>query len=321
MDPYQLGQVLIVAPEVPFEALDRDLRACGFERDQQIAGTVLPPIVAGEPELAGWTWRGGKPFISYTFNPVVKLRVLDVGMVPPGLRGTIATRIKLLSPPEVRLSLQASDARGRLRALWAAGETERLDLIPAVSKLKEDSDGVVAKAAAEVAAKLQRIVEARVGVLANLRLLAEGAKAFIGRLNEGTYVAGLAPTRDDFAQLFDEELAGPVADAVMVEWARPPLANPGEGYEKLEVTASTAGLMRFPNELSDAFPRGYRDIAPWMVPSRVWLAWTWSNASGGAVRYDGLVWLDGRWIWLPKPFRFVGPLLMPRFSGSGETLH
>lgn len=321
MDPYQLGQVLIVAPEVPFAELDRDLQATGFERDRDVGGTALPPLVPGEPELAGWTWRGGKPFITYTFNPVVNLRVLDVGFVPPALRGTIAARVKLLEPPEIRLGLGSPDTRTRLRSLFAAAETDRLDLMETVKKMKEDPEGVVGKAARDTAGKLQRLLEARVGVLANLRLLAEGARGFLHRLNERSYVAGLAPRRADMALLFDEDIAAPVADAVIAEWSRPPLADPGEGYSELKVTAATAGLLRFPSELSDPFPRGYRDIAPWMVPNRVWMTWTWSKPDGGAVRYDGLVWLDDHWTWMPKAFRYVGKVLEKKLGELSQAVH
>jgi hypothetical protein len=324
MDPYQLWQVLIVAPDVSFAELDRDLQAMGFERDREVGGGGMRPLVEGEPELAGWTWRGRKPFITYTFNPVVNLRVLDVGYVPPRLRGTIAGQVKLLTPAEVRLGLASPDARTRLRSLFAAVETDRLDLLETAKKMKNDSEGMVAEAARDVAAKLQRVVEARVGVLGQLRLLAEGARAFLHRLNERSYVAGLAPRRADMVRLFDEDLAEPMADAVMAEWARPPAVDPGQQYSELSITAATAGLLRFPSELSDKFPRGYRDIAPWLKPDRTWLTWAWSDGRGGpGVRYDGLVWLDDRWVWVPKVHRLLGPILERRLglAPGGDTVH
>jgi len=323
MDPYQLAQVLIVAPEVPFEELDRDLRASGFERDPEVGGASgLPSLVPGEPELAGWMFRGGKPFITYTFNPVVDLRVLDVGYLPPGARGMIANRVKLLEPPEIRMGLDSADVRTRLRSLFAAGETDRLDLLEKVEAMKQDPEGVVGKAAGDLAYKLKRLVESRLQTLTMLRLLAEGARGFLHRLNERSYVAGLAPRRADFPKLFDEDIAGKVADLVMAEWARPPVVEVSESRPELTITAATAGLLRHPSELSDPFPRGYRDIAPWMVPGRVWLTWSWAKEPGAAgVRYDGLVWLDDRWAWMPKPFHAVGRVLQEKLGPLPETVH
>lgn len=323
MDPYQLYQVLIVAPEVTFLELDRDLQATGFERDPQVGGASgLPSLVPGEPELAGWTFRGQKPFITYTFNPAVNLRVLDCGYVPPQLRGIIAARVKLLEPPEVRLGLESTDVRARLRSLFAAGETDRLDLMERAEKMKQDPEPLVARAAADLVTRLKRTLEGRIQTLGTLRLLAEAARGFIGRLSERSYVAGLAPRREDIAKLFDEDIASEVADLVMAEWARPPLAENDPGRPTLTITAATAGLLRFPSELSDPFPRGYRDIAPWMVPGRVWLAWTWSKAPGEfGTRYDGLVWVDDRWALLPKPFHAVGRVLQAKLGPFPDTVH
>jgi hypothetical protein len=323
MDPYQLGQVLIVAPEVTFTELDRDLQGTGFERDPEVGGASgLPPLVPGEPELAGWNIRGGKPFLTYTCNPAVWLRVLDVGYVPPKLRGTIAARVKLLEPKDVRLGLDSPDIRTKLRSLFAAGETDRLDLLERAEAMKQDPEKLVAKAAGDLASRLRRLLESRVQTLGMLRLLAESARGFIHRLSERSYVAGLAPRRDDIPKLFDEDVAREVADPIMAEWARPPLAEPSEERKELTVTAVTAGLLRFPSELSDPFPRGYRDMAPWMVPNRVWLSWTWSKAPGElGTRYDGLVWLDDRWALLPRPFHAVGRVLQARFGSLPETVH
>lgn len=323
MDPYQLLQVLIVAPEVTFQELDRDLQATGFERDRQVGGASgLPPLVPGEPELAGWSFRGHKPFLTYTFNPAVGLRVLDCGYVPPKLRGTIAARVKLLEPAQVRLGLDSPDVRTRLRSLFAAGETDRLDLLERAEKMKQDPEKLVARAAADLAGRLRRTMEARVQTLGMLRLLAEGARGFLHRLSERSYVAGLAPRREDIPKLFDEDIAGEVADLVIAEWARPPLADHDPELKELTITAATAGLLRFPSELSDPFPRGYRDIAPWMVPGRVWLTWTWSKAPGEfGTRYDGLVWLDDHWALLPRPFHAVGRVLQAKLGPMPETIH
>ncbi|HYV43384.1 MAG TPA: hypothetical protein VFA20_00925 [Myxococcaceae bacterium] len=323
MDPYQLGQSLIVDPEVPFSELDQDLRATGFERDPEVGGASgVPSLVPGEPELAGWTYRGHKPFLTYTFNPAVQLRVLDAGYAPPAVRAAIAARVKLLEPPQVRTGLESPDVRARLRCLFAAGETDRLDLRDRVEKMKGDPEPLVAKAAGDLAHKLDKLVDARVKVLTTLRLLAEAARGFLHRLNERSYVATLAPRRADIAKLFDEDIASDVADLVMAEWARPPLANVGDGMKELAITAATAGLLRFPSELSDPFPRGYRDIAPWMVPSRVWLTWSWSRTPGTpGVRYEGLVWLDDRWALLPRPFHAVSRVLQTKLGAMPGTTH
>jgi len=99
-------------------------------------------------------------------------------------------------------------------------------------------------------------------------------------------------------------------------WSVPPLANPGARLDLLELTAAPAGLLRSPNELSDRFPRGYRDIAGWMNPSGTWITWAWAGARGASVRFDGLAWVDDHWCWMPKVFLVVQGLLARNRAGA-----
>lgn len=331
MDAYRLEPVLIVEPDVPFSRIAAALGTLGWEPSANIA-PASPPLVPGEPELAGWHWRAGgaagKPLVTYTFNPVVRLRVLDVGTVPPPLRAALAARLPLVAPGGVEPLLGAADPRDRLRGLWIAGEAERIDLAPAVRRLAEDREALVAKVAAEVGARLGRVYEARVGVLAQLRLLAEAAEPLIRRLDDAAVVTALRPTLEDCGRLFDAALAAPVHAAYSELWRRPPTVSPGDRYPALTVTAAAAGLLRAPSELSDAFPRGYRNIAGWMNPGRIWLTWAFAQAAPtgddappvpAGVRYDGLVWVETRWVWLPKVFRVVQPLLAAGATGAAAS--
>jgi hypothetical protein len=64
------------------------------------------------------------------------------------------------------------------------------------------------------------------------------------------------------------------------------------------------------NDLSRQFPQGYRAIAKWLQPGRVWVAWKYLKPgaqSGDA--YNGLVWVDDHWAWFPKPFRVLRTLV------------
>lgn len=301
-----LGQTLLVAPEVPFSRIAEVLVALGWRLEQQ---TVHQPLLAGEPEFATWSWVGHKPFVVYSFNPVARLRVLDVATVPPGLRGAIAARLPLLGDGQVNDLLFAPEPRDRLLGLWAAQETERLDLIPQTTRLGHDPVPTVAEQGRAVGQRLQRVREAREALLINLRLLAEAAEPLIRRLDDPRYTAALQPTAAELEELFDAALGRALAPALAELYRQPPLAQPGDRYPSLAVTAANAGLLRWPNELSEKFPRGYRNIAGWMNPRYIWCAWRWHDDAGNGVRYDGLVWVERRWLWLPKVYRLAAPLL------------
>ena len=301
-----LGQTLIVAPEVTYQRIASVLATLGWRLEQQPS---QPSLLAGEPEFATWSRSGHKPFVVYSFNPVARLRVLDVATLPPALRGELAQNLPLLGDDQVNDLLFAAEPRDRLLGLWAAQETERLDLIPQTDRLSHDPVPVVAQQARAVAQRFQRILEARESLLINLRLLAEAAEPLIRQLDDPRLTPALQPTPAELAQLFDPNLAQALVPALNEFYRQPPLASPGDGYPLLRITTANAGLLRWPNELSEKFPNGYRNIAGWMNPRHIWCAWRWHNDAGNGVQYDGLVWLEQRWIWLPKVFRLAAPLL------------
>jgi len=313
---FDLGQTLLVAPDTPFARIAAVMAQLGWTLEGEPAAA---PLVKGEPEFASWSWDGGKPFVVYSYNPVARLRVLDVAAVPPALRGAIAEGLPLLQADDVDDLLVAGEPRERLLGLWAAQETERLDLAGQVTRLSHDPEPVVAQQGRVVAKRFQQILEAREALMINLRLLAEAAEAIIRRLNDPLLTPGLKPELAELELLFDPSLA-PALHAELTRFYRtPPLADPGDRYAELSVTAANAGLLRWPNELSDKFPRGYRNIAGWMNPKWIWCAWRWRSIQGGHVQYDGLVFVDNRWVWLPKAFRLVQPLLQA--APPGTSIH
>ena len=305
---YQLGQTLLIRPDTPFDGIAAALNRLGWQREDGRQDTA--PLLEGEPEFATWSWRGHKPFVIYTFNPLVRMRVLDVATLPPVMRGAIASSLPLLDERGVEGLFDSDEVKERLLGLWAAQETERLDLIRDADRLTRDPEPALAGQAREVRDRLVRIDEARHQVLADLRLLTEAAPRLIARLSDPLFVRGLRPALADLQDLFDEDLTEVLDGAVTAMYAANPHAARLEPDTEIRVFAAPAGLLRWANPLSDRFPRGYRDIAGWMNPKRVWLSWTLSTASGGTVRYDGLSWLDGHWVWLPKVYRYLAPYLL-----------
>ena len=65
---------LVLDPSILFEEMRRRLESLGFARQPDT--TITPPLVPGEPESASFISPESEARIVYTFNPVVKLRVL-----------------------------------------------------------------------------------------------------------------------------------------------------------------------------------------------------------------------------------------------------
>ena len=317
MSAHLYGQVLLPLAEVPFEEIAICLKRLGWTREDQPSDH--PPLIQGEPEVATWTFHGGKPFIIYTFNPIARLRVLDVATAPPAVRMAIAQQIPLIDEVQLSKLFDSQDPKARLRALWAAKEVERVDLLARVEKLKQDPEPAIAEQAGEVAAQLERMDAARTSMLVNLQILAEAAPSMIMQMSNPEFVRALKPNERDLTELFDEQLLAPARSAVSQIYQKTPTLSPIEPGGEIDVVAAPAGLLRWPNMLSNKFPLGYRDMAGWMEPQHIWMIWTVTSPGGDKVRYDGLVWLEDKWLWLPKIFRYVAPYLMsPLMPSAGS---
>ncbi len=316
MSSIPLDQILIVQPQCPFADIARVLAQLGWQRDPM--DMAAPPLIYAEPEVATWSWAGNKPFVVYTFNPVVKMRVLEVATLPPALRKAVVNQLPLLSPDAIEKLFASDDIRERFLGLWAAQETERVDLIEVARKLTKDAEPVLAEQAQEVCSKLERINKARTELLVQMKIMSEAAPALIRRLNDPDFVQSLKPSRADLEQLFDPILVDAAEQAVHAIYTDPNLRFAAVANDvNIQVVASPAGLLRWPNMLSDKFPGGYRDIAGWMTPKRIWMCWKLMHP-GATVSYDGLVWLDDHWCWLPKIFRYLTPYLMAGAAGTSK---
>jgi hypothetical protein len=82
------------------------------------------------------------------------------------------------------------------------------------------------------------------------------------------------------------------------------------GWE--EVSSTAPALLRSPGHPSWEFPGGYRAIAGFLEPSRIWLCWQYHPPGGAGISYDGLVWQGERWVWFPKPWRMVERFFVKR---------
>jgi hypothetical protein len=144
---------LVVAPAVPFAELEHMLGDLGWIAQPNTM--VSPAILPGEPELATWRHTSASARLTYTFNPVVHLRVLalsgpDAGM----LRADLAQRLPLLGLTTIRELLRASDARQALLGVLAAGELGAFPVAEEVARLTSHKEPAVAAAAARVHERL-----------------------------------------------------------------------------------------------------------------------------------------------------------------------
>lgn len=138
---------LIAAPNLSFTELRAKLAALGWEMESASENSILP----GEPELAVFVHQPDQTSIHYTFNPVVKFRVLQFrgpNAGPEYLR--VANAIHLLTPVDLRALLSSAEIKDVLLGLFAAEELAEIGVIDQAAKLCGHADSRVARTAERV---------------------------------------------------------------------------------------------------------------------------------------------------------------------------
>jgi hypothetical protein len=165
-DALRMQPTLIVQPTSTFAQIDAALGALGWALEADTA--VAPPILPGEPEFASWSGRDGGS-ISYTFNPVVRLRPLVFYGSSASERckeaeGTLPT----VGVTELRQLLRTREPRDLLLGVLAARELQATPVLDLLTPLLEHPVNAVARAARKTREELLKVT-----VVADLDALRE----------------------------------------------------------------------------------------------------------------------------------------------------
>lgn len=124
--------------------------------------------------------------------------------------------------------------------------------------------------------------------------------------SDGRIVERLRPRPEDYAFVFEPEFVEMARRAYETVWQQRLEIETAPPQTETRVAASPAGMLLGDNDLSRPFPNGYRSIAHYLNPRRVWVAWRYVEPGrSSGIAYDGLVWCDDHWAWFPKPYRIL----------------
>jgi len=116
----------------------------------------------------------------------------------------------------------------------------------------------------------------------------------------------LRPKAEDYEQVFQPDAVYLAQQGYELIWSESPFPQPKPGQEEVLVYSALAEELGRESERSQPFPGGYQRIAHNLLPHRLWLAWKYvKRGEDSGIAYDGLVWLDGRFAWFPKPWRVL----------------
>jgi len=115
-------------------------------------------------------------------------------------------------------------------------------------------------------------------------------------------VAAFAPRSEDYVRVFTANVAPAMELHFGALWAKRPAITARAEQTELRLSSARA------DQLGGApgFPGGYKVLVPHLVPDRIWFAWKYVRPGTTiGMGYDGLVWLDDRFVWFPKPWRVL----------------
>ncbi len=141
---------------------------------------------------------------------------------------------------------------------------------------------------------------------------ADGAKALVGDLlvaaDKPAMIGKLKPTKADLEALFDASVVDAMSAHVDKMYASIGEVGAKEGQTEVLFNTATAEDFKADAEPAKKFPGGYARIADKLQPAITWYAWKYVKPGETiGMAYDGLAHVNGRWVWVPKPFRALAP--------------
>lgn len=137
----------------------------------------------------------------------------------------------------------------------------------------------------------------------------DGARMIMQALpSDAALVRTLRPTPEDYAAIFEGDAATVAREAYDPAWEGDQIRVEADPEQtEIEVSRATTEELRAGTGRASEFPGGYTRIAAQLRPNVAFYLWRYVKpGEEHGMRYDGLVHVNGRWVWVPKPFRALG---------------
>ena len=135
----------------------------------------------------------------------------------------------------------------------------------------------------------------------------EGVTALLQALPKDPALVGrLKPTTEDYRALFAGDVAAKAERFYATNlWNGDVKLGGDAGQTELKVFKATSEEIRSWSSTVEAnFPGGYQQIGPHLRPGLTWYRWKYTEpGKDTGMAYEGLVHVNGHWVWTPKPWR------------------
>jgi len=136
----------------------------------------------------------------------------------------------------------------------------------------------------------------------------EGGKLLVTEIMTTSDRAGLLkklePTKADLEALFEPGSVASVEAHVAKMFAGIGEVGPQAGQTEVLFSSATTEDFVGATDAAKKFPGGHGRVAAKLEPGVTWYAWKYVKpGETTGMAFDGLTHVNGRWVWVPKPFR------------------
>jgi len=122
--------------------------------------------------------------------------------------------------------------------------------------------------------------------------------------NRADLTAALAPTADDIHAVYGEPLASALVEAYAGLFKPGVAIGPKAGQDTVLMWYTSTDALISGDPVLGNFPGGYKDVLPYMNAGFPIVRFKFvTKGSETGMAFDGLVFVNGRWVLMPKPWR------------------
>lgn len=116
--------------------------------------------------------------------------------------------------------------------------------------------------------------------------------------------ATLRPNSRDYRTIYKEPFATALEKTQAGMWQGKPSIRPKQGQSELLMFFATTSDLMTKKQVLDVFPGGYKQVVPHMKPGVPIVRFKFVKPGERlGLAFDGLVYVNGRWVIMPKPYR------------------